>query len=885
MTEHLLEGDTVRITDGSGERDLRLCGSGPAAVASGGVVSVEFAESTCGAIHGECEFRVCIAATCLPTSVRFTIDTQRGGLSCRVTDSTVHGEDMLWTGTAEILHCEDGIPHYHASLLYVTGARTTGVPMGKPVVSPQGGTPVRLPGGDHIAANRMFEGTYIAVDKRRPRGGAAEGAEGDGVTPPTNEVLARVYGAFDYPEQGADGEGLRRRTANSGVCFSGGGMRAYCSTWGQLRALHHLGLLPKTRYISGVSGGNWGASVYTFRDRSMCSDTDFLGPILFNTQNGGSQPPMTDAVLEEIRPHCMGSVALHEDVTMTANVVRHLFPLPGSDPRNGASTAWNLAVEDRILSPFGIDGKKVVAHSSSDVQRHVSRSGGALRQEDFIVPNQDTPFLVTSTVMMSPSSLAPTPSACLRSELHLFESTPLSCGVPTPLRQEDYHRGGVSHNRRVFGGTVEPIGHCGTLSESGAPCGHEVRAVDSVQRYTLSETVGTSSSFFAGLLSHAVVDRFLPRHVYTPGPRCMADDDDAVLLGEDGTSPTHAKSEEFVFGDGGLLDNPGLLSMVRRQVKDIVVMVNTSTPLSCLRSFPHQQSPASHGECAANGFFLTEEMLSGLQGACPETPNGDAAIDMFLAAYFGFETPVGLSGAVAEGIQVFQSDKLWDVVDQLQRRASRNEPLVARCDGLEVLQNDKHGVRPYHCNLTVVYLGMPLPAVGDAEESEEAARLRRAHRTSGFNRHLSDEVYRKVHSRSSEFENFPNYHTFNNDSIAVVPGVLEFSTPCGYSAKEANILSQLTSWTLLEYLQHDPEGRELFERLGGADSRLGSARSAPSFFHSAVGAAQASAQSLVRCAKALEARHAVLAAVVAMWATYAYYCFTAEAGAEALEEL
>jgi predicted acylesterase/phospholipase RssA len=50
--------------------------------------------------------------------------------------------------------------------------------------------------------------------------------------------------------------------SDSGIVFSGGGVRAYSCTLGQLRALHDLGVLDKTRHVTGISGGSWATSVF-----------------------------------------------------------------------------------------------------------------------------------------------------------------------------------------------------------------------------------------------------------------------------------------------------------------------------------------------------------------------------------------------------------------------------------------------------------------------------------------------------------------------------------------------------------------------------------------------------------------------------------------------
>ncbi|MEZ9123602.1 hypothetical protein BCU39_020770 [Vibrio cyclitrophicus] len=52
-----------------------------------------------------------------------------------------------------------------------------------------------------------------------------------------------------------------------GVAFSGGGTRSAACTLGQLKALDELGLLPRVKYISAVSGGEGGGNAIHLHQR------------------------------------------------------------------------------------------------------------------------------------------------------------------------------------------------------------------------------------------------------------------------------------------------------------------------------------------------------------------------------------------------------------------------------------------------------------------------------------------------------------------------------------------------------------------------------------------------------------------------------------------
>jgi predicted acylesterase/phospholipase RssA len=71
------------------------------------------------------------------------------------------------------------------------------------------------------------------------------------------EALAAVH----WPEDDLAGLAGRPKTA---IAFSGGGTRAFVASLGYLRALIDLGLMSTVRYLSGISGGSWAASAFTF---------------------------------------------------------------------------------------------------------------------------------------------------------------------------------------------------------------------------------------------------------------------------------------------------------------------------------------------------------------------------------------------------------------------------------------------------------------------------------------------------------------------------------------------------------------------------------------------------------------------------------------------
>ena len=109
-----------------------------------------------------------------------------------------------------------------------------------------------------------------------------------------------TVGVVDYPwpEQQLPGFQDTTVTANIGVCVSGGGCRSYAAGYGQMRALHNLHHLKRTRYLAGVSGGSWLTAV-TVYNQNDTPDSVFYG---------ASPPPeeLTMAQLAELPKESLG---------------------------------------------------------------------------------------------------------------------------------------------------------------------------------------------------------------------------------------------------------------------------------------------------------------------------------------------------------------------------------------------------------------------------------------------------------------------------------------------------------------------------------------------------------------------------------------------------
>ena len=158
-------------------------------------------------------------------------------------------------------------------------------------------------------------------------------------TSDTSSVNARAWraspdGALLYPELRLGGILAKK---NVGVCFTGGGTRAMVAAFGQMRALHDLGLMNQARYISGISGGNWATHIFSWYQPGApgvaANDAQLLGPII------APENITSLASLQVMDPKCARSAACR-------------LPLPWAESRLRELLAkHSLAKRNRNASP------------------------------------------------------------------------------------------------------------------------------------------------------------------------------------------------------------------------------------------------------------------------------------------------------------------------------------------------------------------------------------------------------------------------------------------------------------------------------------------------------------------------------------------------------
>eukprot|EP00924_Labyrinthula_sp_SR-Ha-C_P010618 snap_masked-scaffold_61-processed-gene-0.50-mRNA-1 protein AED:1.00 eAED:1.00 QI:0/-1/0/0/-1/1/1/0/604 len=415
-----------------------------------------------------------------------------------------------------------------------------------------------------------------AVNRPRPKNNGLKSAlpcyslHGEMPSPPAKNVQAKVFqmqvpSMHKFPE--VELELVPENPV--GVAISGGGSRALSLTCGYLRALRsELGA--KFDYASAVSGGSWASSIYCYSNES---DEDLLGL--------PTQPENLSLVfLQNNDPGKIATRVTTEDFRGLEETFVNFFHFVS------ARNLWTKLIGDSILKEFGLKNT-LLAYNYAQVQDIRSRNPH-LEDVNFTILGKDKPFLIINTTLLGPDRHT-------TGYGDSFQVTPLYSGVPfyKQNRQMDYHRVRKFSNfartwlrakdestiLTIGGGFIEThaVNAQGTVDtkEQYLPLNNEsqymdVKTFNPVDKYfTLQDAIGASSAAFASEVSNlGYFDRLCPEVLYTPFFS------EKMLQFRKYQTPTRLN-----VGDGGLIDNLGLMALLQRKVNKIVCFVNTATPI------------------------------------------------------------------------------------------------------------------------------------------------------------------------------------------------------------------------------------------------------------------------------------------------------------------
>lgn len=351
----------------------------------------------------------------------------------------------------------------------------------------------------------------------------------------------------DFPE--LHEESVLKRP-NTAIAFTGGGSRSYLASIGYLAGLNELGLIPKIRYISGISGGSWATLTFSYSQLKV-DDKVLLGPIV--------QPKdITQQNLQKMDSSCVRGLTNVNFVGMGVDAIQNGIV-------KGMADAWCYSTQETYYAPVGIKQSTRFSWNEATVN-DIKKRNPSLKSETFLLPtNKDRPYPLVGSAMIGPNSGAP--YSFDTRNFSMIEFTPLYSGHMRTLDISYQYNHGIKHTKRV-GGVVETFAF--PKYGSSPLLGLRSKTTDTLSGPPPTELMdiryaGCASSFAPG----AVVNTFPANFSNSQG------------LHFDYYSPTSSipSSDDTLFCDGGSYENILLISMLQRRVEKIVLFINSKTPI------------------------------------------------------------------------------------------------------------------------------------------------------------------------------------------------------------------------------------------------------------------------------------------------------------------
>jgi hypothetical protein len=175
-----------------------------------------------------------------------------------------------------------------------------------------------------------------------------------------------------------------------GVCFSGGGLRSFAATMGQMRGLWALGLLDEVGAVSAVSGAAWFNTIFSYAPTDI-PDRTLLGPI----RHPGEITPQN---LAELDPHCIAA-PLPELTTNNLTMTHTDFLLGAAytQPR-ALNRVYARLLNERLLKSFRLDDPQTFFSLDAESVEQIITRNPALKSTDFYTMRPNHPYLIVGSI-------------------------------------------------------------------------------------------------------------------------------------------------------------------------------------------------------------------------------------------------------------------------------------------------------------------------------------------------------------------------------------------------------------------------------------------------------------------------------------------------------
>jgi hypothetical protein len=538
-----------------------------------------------------------------------------------------------------------------------------------------------------------------------------------------------------------------------GIAFSGGGTRSATASLGYLRGLQKLGWLSRVKYVSAVSGGGWAAIPFVYSKQPL---DEFLGTY---------QSP-DQLVLADVKTIARGGLGLaiaksslvsgsiREGTAIYLNIRERVQDAPnpllkeivwltnrlrregGRDDKTYARMLGSIFVSDSLVEKGASSG--LFSWNTHTIADMMTLNPGKLPQ--FVVPHAatpagqpattgpDRPFLIAGGTLVSARKdyqyplLMPveyTPMYVgVRQTFGLFGGSyvwpwaydPLALGPATP----DSADGRNASTSGVIDVKVDFSRRTFSLADIAASTG-AAPEIPALQGFGLDEPFKSRLTIAATYFPHF-------RHYGIHDPN-------RVML-----------TDSIAHGDGGGIENLGVMPLLARHVHNVIAFNNTSEP--CV------------------------EKNSDMQALFLPAIAADVTSDM-------------------RGNQVFATEKWEEVKNAIVALREAGQPQVYCGVDWTVLPNRRYNIRGYdHVNICFVYNASS--AVWETLLGKSAGLLDLLRDPKATNAPPDACRAAGTSQASKLLQNFPYFATFEQNK----PHLIQLTVP------QVNLYTNLTAWTI-----------------------------------------------------------------------------------------
>lgn len=425
---------------------------------------------------------------------------------------------------------------------------------------------------------------------------------------------------------------------NRALCLSGGGARSFTMSITILRDLELNNKINNFDTIGSVSGGSWANALFQYGKYD--SRSEFLGDV-YEPQN------INQENINLLPKTCVRSctdISIGDELIREAgDVVKFLLD------KEKASTIWKRLVS-YYSAPFSLNVNKFFSYNEESIKKELENQS-ELSREDFILPSKILPFPLFFSTVEGPESLEPY-IIDTNASATIFEMSPLYTGIYNPLSITYTNEEKTKEDTIDVGNFINSVSFKGILGENNISKVNE--------RFLLLDAMSLSSWALGSFINSLELPDFLDKELYI----------------ENYFNKT--ENNEFLFTDGGTVNNEGIIPMVQRNFETIVCCVNSDTKFN---------------------YFISDDYTI-------ET----LPLDFRLASLFGINLTQNFFGERTydfTNAQIFKKENFYTLIKEMNNIEKKGDGIVCKIE-VETIENNWYNIPGNRKHiLIIIYPSVP----------------------------------------------------------------------------------------------------------------------------------------------------------------------------------